>query len=270
MNSQKAKIVLKEEQETLLITLYSKAFAPDNIFIDPKAKEILAGVQYDFSRLKVPQKTMIMVCMRARQLDVYTRQFLARHPDGLVLHLGCGLDSRYLRVQPAPAVWFHLDMPPVSELRKQFFAETSRYQMISSSVTDLDWIDRIAPGERAVLVVAEGLLMYLSAEQVKALILRLQQTFPGCSLVFDAFSKLTARNVAGHPSLQKTGASAHWGIDDPCEIEAWDPGIHLKETWFFSQSDLIPKLGFFYRIGFQLAGSFQAAQNAHRILYYTL
>ncbi len=273
MASHQEKITLTEEQETLLITLYSKvveARRPNPIFVDEKAQSILERVDYDFARLRVPRKTTIMVCMRAMKLDTYAREFLASHPRSLVIHLGCGLDSRCTRVRHEAAEWYDLDMPDVIDLRRKFYDETDMYHMIPSSVTDWGWIDTISPQGRSVLVIAEGLLMYLQEEQVKTLILKLKMAFPGCELAFDAFSVLTASKAKAHPSLKQTGASTHWGIDDPKAIEKWADGIRLKEEWFFIQSDAIDKLGAVYSTLFKLAGLFAAANKAHRILYYSL
>jgi O-methyltransferase involved in polyketide biosynthesis len=265
----KEKISLTKEQETLLIPLYSKA--QDNaLFDDKKARQILAGVEYDFAQLKTPEKTAVMLRIRAKQLDAYTRQFIAAHPNALILHLGCGLDSRCERVEYAGTKWIDLDMPDVIELRKKFYQETESYHMIASSVTDLSWMDKVSSGGRPVLVLAEGLLMYLHENDVKALVLRLQQKFPGCELAFDAFSKLTADRVQAHPSLQKTGADIHWGIDDPHEIEQWGTGIHLKEEWYFSREPDVDRLSWFYRFMFRLTSSIEVANRAHRLLYYTL
>ncbi len=262
-------LTFTREQETLLIPLYSKA--RNNLFFeDKKAQEILAGVQYDFERLKVPRKTAVTLCMRAKQLDEYTRQFLYAHPQALVLHLGCGLDSRCLRVPHPQAAWIDLDLPDVIEVRKKFYGLSETDRMIASSVTDPEWTEQIAPEGRPVFMVAEGLMMYLEEKDVRALILCLRQKFSGCSLAFDAFSKLTAERVKAHPSLQKTGAVIQWGIDDPHEIERWADGICLKEEWFFSQSPDIGKLDWFYRAMFRLTGSIQAAKKAQRLLYYTL
>jgi O-methyltransferase involved in polyketide biosynthesis len=64
---EKAKITLSPEQETLLITLYAKA-QPDNpLFFDPTAQAVLNRVDYDFARLHVPYKTVILVCQRAKK-----------------------------------------------------------------------------------------------------------------------------------------------------------------------------------------------------------
>jgi O-methyltransferase involved in polyketide biosynthesis len=273
MPSHKEKISLTEEQETLLIPLYSKAVEgrrPNPIFVDEKAQKILERVEYDFARLKIPRKTTVTLCIRAKKLDAYTREFLANHPRSVVVHLGCGLDSRYARIHNEAVEWFDLDMPEVIGLRRRFYDETDTYHMIPSSVTDWGWMDSISPQGRSVLVVAEGLLMYLKEEEVKTLILKLKEVFPGCELAFDAYSVLTASRVKAHPSLKKTGAVIHWGIDDPKAIEKWADGIRLKEEWYFAQSDDINELGSVYRLLFKIAGLFAAANKAHRILYYRL
>ncbi len=265
----KAKITFSKEQETLLIPLFAKA-QNKTFFKDEKARQILDSVDYDFSALRTPKKTAVTLCMRAKQLDEYTSEFIAAHPQALVLHLGCGLDSRCLRVSHPRAQWFDLDMPDVIELRKKFYEETDSYSMIASSVTDLEWVDQVSSDGRPVFVVAEGLMMYLNEQSVRALILCLRQKFPGASLVFDAFSKLTADRIHAHPSLQRTGAVIQWGIDDPHEIEGWAEGICLKEEWFFKRSPDIARLDWFYRFMFRLTGPFLVAQRAQRLLYYTL
>jgi O-methyltransferase involved in polyketide biosynthesis len=300
MNS-KEKISLTKEQETLLIPLYAKA--QDNpLFVDPKARQILEAVEYDFEQLNVPQKTEVTLRIRAKKLDAYASEFITAHPNALILHLGCGLDSRCLRVPRQETLWIDLDMPDVIDLRKKFYPETDNYRMIGSSVTDLAWVDLVPLEEKPVFVVAEGLLMYLHEGDVRALILRLHEKCRGggmhatasadgnsgalkrvsadaavpdrpplpCHLVFDAFSKLTADRIKAHPSLQKTGASIHWGIDDPHEIERWGQGIHLKEEWFFSQSPDLDRLSWFYRLMFRLSRGIPAAQRAQRLLYFVL
>ncbi len=269
MTLQKEKIRLTPEQETLLITLYAKTLgAPKAFFNDEAAWKIIDAIDYDFSKLNVPLKTSLTVCMRARRLDDYVREFLGRHPQGMVLHLGCGLDTRCSRINLLEADWYDLDMPGVIELRQKFFMENTRYHMIASSVTEWRWLERVQGQGRPAFVVAEGLMMYLSEAEVKTLLTKLKECFPGCSMAFDAFSTLTARRIKAHPSIQQTGARIQWGIDDALEIETWVPGIKLQEEWFMTQSDMIAKLGPAYRWMFKLAGLFTAAKKAQRILYY--
>lgn len=266
----RVKLSLTPEQETTLITLYAKA-QPDNpLFFDPIALEILNRVDYDFNRLHVPYKTVILVCQRAKKIDRFTLDFLDEHPGGVVLQLGCGLDGRFLRLDDGRVAWYDLDMLPVIELRRQFFRENERYHMIASSVTDLAWVELIEVGERPLLVLAEGLLMYLDEPDVRRLVLRLHENFPGCRLVADVFSRLAARSATNHPALKATGATLGWGIDDPREIETWAPGLRLLEEWYFSDDPDLALLSFGYRLAYRLSGVFKTVKRAHRILYYRL
>jgi O-methyltransferase involved in polyketide biosynthesis len=263
-------IKLTPEQETLLIVLYAKAQKGNPLFFDARAEAILTQVDYDFNKLKVPYKTVVLVSQRAKKLDATVHTFLAEHPNGVVLHLGCGLDSRFWRVDNGLVDWYDLDMPPVMALREYFFPVQERYHPLASSVTDLAWMDRVQAKDRPVLVVAEGLLMYLDESDVKALFLRLRSAFPGCRLVADVFSRMTARLASNHPSLKQTGARLGWGVDDAREVENWAEGIRLREEWYFSQDADLNKLSAGYRLVYKLAGAFKAARLAQRIVYYQL
>lgn len=267
---EKTKIRLTPEQETLLIPLYAKAQPGNPIFFDPKTREILDQVDYDFTQLRIPYKTVILVCQRAKKLDAMTRSFLIENPKGVVLHLGCGLDSRFWRVDNGKVDWYDLDMLPVIALRQQFYLPGERYHMITSSVTDLEWMEKVEAAGRQVLVIAEGLLMYLNKAEVRNLLLRLREVFPGCRLIADVFSQMTARMATQHPSLKQTGAAVGWGLDDPHEIEAWSPGIKLLEEWFFTQDPDLDRLSPGFRLAYKVAGAFRAANRAHRIVYYQL
>ncbi len=270
MHTPKEKVLLRQEEETLLITLCAKTIAaPKGILEDPAAWSLLDQIEYDFSKLHVPNGTRSTIVLRAKKIDSVVRDFLARHPDGVVLHLGCGLDTRFTRVDNGQVNWYDLDLPAVIELRAKFFEQSARYHMLASSASDMKWIEQVQAASKPVLVAAEGLMMYLHEADVKALIGKLRAAFPDCELVFDAFSALTARRVGANPALKKTGAVIHWGIDDPIEIESWAPGLRLKEEWFFNQSTDIKKMSLYYRLMFKVMGSFKIAQKAHRILYFT-
>ena len=269
---QKQKIRLTQEKETLLVPLYSKAVENQRvnpIIVDPKAEEVLEGIDYDFRQLGIPWQTLITLAMRAKKLDSYVRDYLDRTENPLVLHLGAGLDSRVLRVNPLKGEWYDLDYPEVIELRKKFYTETNHYHMISSSVTDSAWLDQVN-GSGPACIIAEGLLMYLHEEDVKQLFLALQKRLPASEFSFDAYSRLTVKGANNHPSIKKTGARIYWGIDDAKQVETWGSGIKLLEEWYFTSSADIASLGYRDRLLFKTMGMFGAAKKAHRILHYHL
>ncbi len=267
---QHEKISLAPEQETLLIPLYCKGSGCGSLFDDVKARDILSQLDFDFQKLKIPGKTCVMMCLRARQFDAYAREFVDNRGNATIVHLGCGLDSRCGRLNCDSLDWYDLDVPEVIGLRRRFYSETDKYHLIASSVTDLAWMTGISPGNSPVLVIAEGLFMYLSAEEVKSLVIALSHAFPGCHLIFDAFGTRTARSMAAHPSIRQTGAKVRWGIDDPHQIEQWDSHIRLREERGFAHFNGVEHLSAVYRFAFALSDLLPAVRRAHRILHYTL
>jgi hypothetical protein len=73
------------------------------------------------------------------------------------------------------------------------------HPMIGSSVTEADWLNKI-PSDHPTLIVAEGLLMYLSTDDAWSLLERAVNHFPGGQLIFDAVSHMGIRKP-GHMNL---------------------------------------------------------------------
>src|SRR5208337_5039958 len=91
------KVNLTKEQETLLGTLYGRALdsqSKNPILNDTAAGGIVDRIDFDFRKLKVQKDDILNIVIRAKQLDLWTKAFLANHSEATVLHLGCGLDSR--------------------------------------------------------------------------------------------------------------------------------------------------------------------------------
>jgi O-methyltransferase involved in polyketide biosynthesis len=164
----------------------------------------------------------------AKQLDGWTREFLAAHPDATVLHLGCGLDSRVFRIDPPATVrWYDVDLPDVIELRRRLYPERHDYEMIAvSSVTDLHWLNGI-PTDKPVFVVAEGLSGYLIPQEAFALFNRITGQFPSGQICFDIYSHFMAGEI--NLMVRVTSLwSKHtvgdrrvllpWSMDDPREL----------------------------------------------------
>lgn len=100
------------------------------------------------------------------------------HPNAVVLHPECGLDSRIYRIDPPATVdWHDLDHPSVIALRQQLLPPREHYTLIGSSVTDPAWLDRIPRGS-PVLMIAEGLVPYLTSAELRRLLTGVVDAFP--------------------------------------------------------------------------------------------
>jgi O-methyltransferase involved in polyketide biosynthesis len=230
----KETVQLGTVQETLLITLWARAIEARKwrpILNDWKSAEIYDRLDYDFSRFRTAPASQIGVCIRALQFDQWVRDFLREHPDGTVVEIGAGLNTRFERVDNGRVRWFDLDLPDAMTLRRRFFEESERRSFISASVLDEQWLNTVkASASGPLLLVAEGVFMYLDEADVRRLFARLAAQFPGASLVFDTMSIWWVQNQHRRDSLKHVDARIQWGIDDVGDLEWWDSGYRVEES----------------------------------------
>jgi O-methyltransferase involved in polyketide biosynthesis len=241
-----AKIRLAKENESYLATLYGKALdahVDDAILGDTFAADVVRRIDFDFAKLKLPKNAEISLPLRAKHLDGWTREFLAANPAATVLHLGCGLDSRVFRIDPPATVrWYDVDLPDVIALRRRLYPSRPSYELVGSSVTDLAWLDGV-PHDQPVIVVAEGLVMYLPEHEGLALFNRITGTFPSGQLVFDAYSRLMTRLVMFGLRSMSTPVRLRWGIDDPRLLEKKVARLALVDAVpFLTMPELVARL----------------------------
>ena len=123
--------------ETCLLTMYCHALESETdnpILVDDKAVEIARALNPELATAesqllrklasgKIDKRLIVFINLRAKRFDQYARDFLARHPNGTIVNLGCGMDSRFLRVDNGQMQFYDLDLPEVIALKKKFFEE---------------------------------------------------------------------------------------------------------------------------------------------------
>ncbi len=232
---------------TLLAPLACRAeesARPDAIIRDDRAREILARFEPgEIVPLKLEGADLIYTMMRARQFDRWAQAFLVAHPGGIVVDIGCGLDTRAARVDDGRRLWYGLDLPEVIALRRTLIPPGSREHLIEGSVTSGAWMNALAAERKPVLFIAEGVFCYLQELDLRRTFGILAERFPGSELAFDALTKFSIRLHNMHPLLRKAGAHLAWGLDSGKDLESWGGGIRLLEEWsYFGQNE--PRLGF--------------------------
>jgi O-methyltransferase involved in polyketide biosynthesis len=233
---------LRGVPETLLIPLYVRATEsqrPDAMLKDEKAVEMVRRIDFDFSRIKLQGHDLLGLILRVSEFDRFVRNFLAAHPDGVVVHIGCGLDTRFERVDNGRVEWYDLDLPEVIELRRKLIrAENGRYHLLDCSVFDPAWMETVsAHRPRPFLFIAEGVFPYFEVSQIKSLVQKLHATFPGAELVFDAHRPWVIKTDNWQLALSKVKARLRFGLQHGHDVEAWDDGIRMLEEWFYFGTD---------------------------------
>lgn len=243
---------------TSFLTLYCHALetqSKDPILNDPKAVEVTLELnkilsksknrlERDLSQGKLKKSMVVHIAVRAKQYDKYVSDFLEKSPEGVVVNVGCGLDSRFSRIDNGKVIFYDLDLPEVIEIKKHFFKETGRYRLIASSVLNYDWMSAVSKHRGPFLFMAEGVFMYLNREDVKSLVLKLQKEFPGSELVCEVTNALlvdTPLKKIVNFKMQREmhlgkGTVFNFGIKGSGEMEEWSPGIKFLDEWSYFDS----------------------------------
>ncbi len=246
--SETAPVTLSGVAETLLIPLYNRAMEsqrPDGLIKDEKAVALVTQMGYDFDqvrKVRMFEANKVARIMLTREMDRYARDFLSRRPEAVVVHIGCGLDSRFERVaeRNSRVEWYDLDLPDVIELRRRFIGdEMERYHLLACSVLEDAWLEAVkVHSQRPFLFLAENVFVYFLEAQVKSLVLRLRDHFPGAELVFDGWKPFFIWLGNRQLSSSKFTGLLHWGFWRSRTLESWGAGIRLHGQWgFFDQPE---------------------------------
>jgi O-methyltransferase involved in polyketide biosynthesis len=208
----------------------------DALLKDEQAGNLVRQFDVDFTRL-IRKSGMDPVCtvMRVRQFDRFAQAFIGQYPRGCVVDIGCGLTTRFGRIDNRQLTWVGLDLPEVIDIRRKLLPEEPRTRLISRSVFDFTWLEEITS---PVLFLAEGVLPYLKEEDIKSLMLKAGERFPGSEFVFDAINSFSMKAHRLDPTLRKALLEIHWVLDDSRVLETWGSDIHVLEEWkYFDQHE---------------------------------
>ena len=206
---------MNEVNKTLYIPLYGKSFVSRQgiILHDAKAEEIWDKEGFELKGKSKSKWLAYNMAMRARVFDDWTGSMLEKDPYSVVIHIGCGLDSRCLRVKQNFRTWVDCDLPDVLEIRRQYYQETSFYHMMEFDATDFQRVWQLPAGDTAI-VVLEGLSMYLTNIQLKALLMTLRQKYVNLHVLMDVYTEYGAKASEKKNPINDVGVTVVYGVDD--------------------------------------------------------
>ncbi|MBP5706463.1 MAG: class I SAM-dependent methyltransferase [Spirochaetales bacterium] len=240
--------------KTLYIPLYGKSFVSKKgiILHDETAEKIWADVAIPLKGKSRSKWLAYNMAMRARVFDDWTNEMLVQHPQAIVLHIGCGLDSRCRRIKQPFTQWLDCDFPDVIEARKSYYSETEHYKMTTLNAAEPETVKTLPDSDTAIIVF-EGISMYLTHSQLHDFFQALQNKYRKLHILMDVYTEFGAKASKYKNPINDVGVTKVYGIDNVQDILS-GLKIRLKAEHSFTPPKLVNELKgaerFFFRMLF--------------------
>jgi O-methyltransferase involved in polyketide biosynthesis len=222
--------------QTLYIPLYGKAFVSKRgiILHDEKAEQIWEAEGFPLKGKSKSKWLAYYMGMRSAVFDRWLEDKMEESSDAVVLHIGCGMDSRVIRVGVRGKLWYDVDFPEVIEQRRKYYQETAHYKMLCGDLREQEWMSKLPRGKA--IVVLEGISMYLRPAELKLAFENLYDHFESVQILMDCYTEFAAKASKYKNPINDVGVTEVFGMDDPHVL----PGF-LREHEMTPQ-DLIDQL----------------------------
>jgi methyltransferase (TIGR00027 family) len=254
---------ISSTSKTALITLYAHSLESQDenpVLVDEAAVRMTDALSpilaksdsrllRNLSQGKMRRALQVHIALRAKKYDEVAEDFIEKHPDGIVVNLGCGFDSRYYRLKKKPFLFIDLDLPEMISIKKGVFTETESYRLIGQSIFNRDWLEQLKSYDSPVLFLAEGLFMYLHPEELIPWLKETAEGFPGSELVFETVAEKYTRGfnkkMVEFKLRREIGVEGdvgyHFGLFNSRDLEKLSGHFQWIEDWSYFD-DKNPKI----------------------------
>ncbi|HTE08874.1 MAG TPA: hypothetical protein VK628_08905, partial [Flavitalea sp.] len=123
------------------------------------------------------------------------------------------------------------------------------------------------PTDRPALIIAEGLVEYLTADEVRTLLHRLTGHFHHGQIIFDVMNSF-AINAGKKKLKESTGAVHKWAVDDIKEVDQLNPELKRMDAIPIFDSPYASELSRGLRFMINIFSVFSSYRNLMRLLRY--
>ena len=226
----KEKINVTGVPETMIQTLYARAKETrknNGKIKDEIAVEIVEKLDYDFSKADQDKTMAYGVVARTIVLDQMVEQYLNTHPDTIVINIACGMDTRCYRMKGKYLRWYNIDLPETMKIRSRFLTENGPVYQIAKSAMDPSYADNITYQKENVLVVIEGLSMYLCEKDIRQMFSVIEKSFQKATVMMEIMSPFMVQHIK-EKSIEGSNAKFTWGIKGGKELQRLLPAFTCK------------------------------------------
>lgn len=236
------KIELQGVAQTLLITLTARArdaAESHPILGDTAALALARRLDDNSTHCRMTWMSYYGILARALTMDREVRRWMHRHPGGTVVSLGAGLDTRFARVDDGKVRWVNVDFPEVIRYREMLLATHPRVTNIAGNMLTRDWACRV-PHDGPLLLVAEGVVMYLTWEEIGTFLRVATAEFPMFDMHLDFAQPWLVGRGRQHDAVRHMHAEFRSGTWHGKEITELMPGI--RQTGYINFTDTMRHL----------------------------
>ena len=251
--------------KTLYIPLYGKAFVSrKNIILkDKKAEEIWEKEKFPLKGKSKSKWLAYYMGMRSAVFDKWINDQMSVMDDSVVIHLGCGMDSRIDRIEQKYHIWYDVDFPDVIKERKRYFLENVNYHMLSADVRNPDWLRDMSENRNAIIVM-EGISMYINTEDLKMIMRSISDHFSNIRILMDCYSAFAAKMSVVKNPINDVGGAVVYGMDDPTELED-NTGISFAKEHEITPHSLIDELHGIEKVIFKKLYAGKISRKTYRL-----
>lgn len=255
--------------KTLYIPLYGKAYVSKKgiILHDTKAEEIWSKEGFELKGKSKSKWLAYYMGMRSAVFDDWLRTQMVCSEDSLVIHIGCGMDSRVERVGTGNHIWYDVDFPEVIQERRRYYSESEKYHMIASDVRTHQWLAQI-PKTKTAIVVMEGVSMYLRLEELKNVLENIRNHFERVYVLMDCYTVFAAKASKYKNPINDVGVTDVYGMDSPQAVED-GTGISFVKEHNMTPDCLVNELKGIEKIIFKKVFGGRISKKMYRLYEYT-
>lgn len=251
--------------KTLYIPLYGKALVSKKgiIIRDTKAEEIWDKEGFVLKGKSKSKWLAYYMGMRASVFDDWVSAKMADDKDAVIIHIGCGMDSRILRVGTGNHMWYDVDFPEVIEERKKYYTKTELYHMIGADARDSGWLKNL-PANKKAIVIMEGVSMYFQIEELKELLRALKDYFKDVQVLMDCYTEFAAKASKYKNPINDVGVTEVTGIDNPKLLEE-NTGLEFVRELDMTPDEKIDELKGLEKVIFKTLFGGRIAKKMYRL-----
>ena len=244
--------------KTLYIPLYGKAYVSKKgiILNDKTAEQIWEKEGFELKGKSKSKWLAYYMGMRSAVFDKWLKAQMEEDKEAIILHIGCGMDSRIRRVGTNGHTWYDVDFPDVIQERKLYYQEDEFYHMIESDARKNAWISALPESKNAIIVM-EGVTMYFKPEELKQLLKDLTKHFNRVNILMDCYTDFAAKASKYKNPINEVGVTEVYGVDDPRTLEE-ETGLSYVKEHNMTPDELVDELTGFEKAIYKkvFAGSF--------------